>query len=422
MRFNFFPLKHIRFRQSSLSESYSPISNPCRGWYQIFTFHIPRKVNFDELYWCLRKDETISLVLIDIGAYQNRPLDQEAIRVISQIFDFFQQNEKDIILRIVYDCEGNGLQHEPALFSDIIGHIQQLTPIIRSHTKSIFILQGVLVGSWGEMHGSKFLSPLHLKKLYELVQSAVGVYTWLAVRKPVQWRYIHDPFQTIGKIGLFDDGIFGSETNLGTYGWLKRAHAQWTDSWCPEDELSFEEILCRSVPQGGEVVSSAQMHELSDSDTIRTLQRMHITYLNCVHDINLLEIWKQKSSPWPNVSLYDYIGAHLGYRFCIRAVKLQRLHHQLRVKIFIDNTGFAPCYEEYDITLEIVNTETTVQQETLWDIRRIIPGTTEKWICDLPVITGKLYIMARQKKDGKYLRFAHNEQKTEKMYLGCIER
>ena len=290
------------------------------------------------------------MAVVDIGAYKNKPLDSPAIQLITQILDFFQQNEKDLILRFVYDCEGSGLLHEPALFSLIEEHIQQLTPVLCAYTKTVFVLQGMFLGSWGEMHGSKFLTPMYLKKLGERMKAAAGVYTWLAVRKPSQWRVLHSTDVIHGQIGLFNDGIFGSDTDLGTFGTQSRAEAFWEDPWCAQDELAFEELLCCKVPHGGEVVWPQENPDLTDTEILHKLRRMHITYLNCVHDLRLLDVWKQKKSPWPNVSLYDYVGAHLGYRFCLRAVKLQKKKRQLQMEVTVENTCAQPFYLRIRLT------------------------------------------------------------------------
>ena len=412
--------RHVNFKPSVLKESLHSLPNPCRGWYQIHYFHLPQQPDFQELQWCLRDDQPLVMAVIHIGAYQHTPLDSVALNIVSQILDFFALHQKDVILRFTYDCKGLGLLHEPGLFSQVEEHIQQLSPLIHSHTETIFVLQGLFVGSWGEMHGSKFLSPMHLKQLHTLVESAAGANTWLAVRKPSQWRTLHKPNLSSTRMGLFDDGILGSETNLGTFGFQNRTNTQWEDSWRPEDELLFEEQLCRNVPHGGEVVCPQQMPYPSALEVLKKLRCMHISYLNCDHDVSLLDTWKNTPSPWSGISFYDYVGAHLGYRYCIRAVKLRESHQVRRCEITVENTGFAPCYEDYDIMLEIVNSGNAVQQKTIWDLRTLMAGTTQVWSSVLPQATGKLYLSARRKKDGRVLNFAHDDLEQGKLFLGFI--
>ena len=421
MKFDFFLQKKIRYKPAKRKEYPGPVPNPGRGWYRIFYFYMPDQPDFKQLSWCLRQDETLVMAIIHIGAYRDSALDQIAIDTVAQILDFFREKKKDIILRFTYDCEGKGLQSEPALFSQIKGHIQQLSPIIQTYTKSIFVLQGLFVGNWGEMHGSKFLSNTYLRKLNALVEAAAGEHTWLASRKPSQWRILHSPNEKYVRMGLFDDGIFGSETNLGTFGYLKNTQTEWENSWCPEDELTFEEQLCRKVPHGGEVVRAQQMPERTNTDVIRGLRRMHISYLNCAHDAKLLDTWRQKQSAWPGISFFDYVGAHLGYRFCVRTVKVQKKKEQFRIEVAFENTGFAPCYEEYDVTLELETTDGILQQETSWDLRTLMSGTIKCFQSELPKVKGKLYLSARRNKDGSILRFAHEMTDDGKLFLGELK-
>lgn len=409
----------IGFMPAKLKESTELVTNPSRGWYQIIYFHLPQQPDFQELRWCLRDDETLAMAVVEFSAYREKKLDQVALDTVARILDFFRHHKKDLILRFTYDCEGKGLLHEPALFSVVEEHIRQLTPIVQAYTKTIFVLQGLFIGSWGEMHGSKFLSPEYLKRLSALMEAAAGEWTWLAARRPCQWRAIHGPNEGFVRMGLFDDGILGSDTNLGTFGHLKRTQTQWENAWCPKDELDFEEKLCATVPLGGEVVCSQQFIP-SEEAALHCLRKMRVSYLNRVYDPKLLDAWKQTKSPWAGISLYDYVGAHLGYRFCVRKVRVWKRNQHKWLRITLENTGFAPCYEDYAVALEIVAGDNTVRQETTWDFRNVMAESSVEFECVLLDGKGELYLSARRVKDGRILQFAHDEQTNGRLLLGRL--
>ena len=151
--------------KADLTESTDPLNNPGRGWYQIYTFYLPEEIDYQSLTGSLNPDESLSLVIINIGKYKEKELDLEALERVEEILTFFEREKKDVILRFVYDSEGKGIEREPLLFSYIERHIKQLMPITQSHTGTVFILQGMLIGSWGEMHSSKFLAATFLRKL-----------------------------------------------------------------------------------------------------------------------------------------------------------------------------------------------------------------------------------------------------------------
>lgn len=127
-----------------------------------------------------------------------------------------------MILRFSYDLEGKGLEKEPGSIRLVEEHMQQIGEVIREYADDIFAVQGILIGNWGEMHGSRYLTPDAFRTLTDTMIKAVDGACPVAVRKPAQWREL-----TLGwteqekkKLTLFNDGIFGSETDLGTYGTL----------------------------------------------------------------------------------------------------------------------------------------------------------------------------------------------------------
>ena len=50
---------------------------------------------------------------------------------------------------------------------------------------------------------------------------------------------------------------------------------------------------------------------------------MHVSYLNSTYRQEQLNAWKNQSMTWngETISVYDYIGRHLGYRFTVINVK-----------------------------------------------------------------------------------------------------
>lgn len=319
-----------RFQGETLNERAENIKNPARGWYRIYTFEADREPDFNEMEWCLDKKDALALVLIDIGSYRDKLLDDICIQRMERILAFFRQNQYDVILRITYDHEGRAMSREPSLFRTVATHLTQLSELLEPFADTIFVYQGMLVGNWGEMHSSRFLGQDMLRSMAEILYSHKKAQTFLAVRRPVYWRMLHEDAASLGLdgMGLFDDGMFGSESHLGTFGVLTEAEGGWYSAWCREEELAFEEKLCRRVPCGGEAVYPEKDPKCFTREMIlQDLKTMHITYLNKEHDIKMLELWKnwrcKENGIWSGKSVYEYIGAHLGYRFVIQRVALQ---------------------------------------------------------------------------------------------------
>ena len=198
-----------KFQKNRLHESLEQIKNPGRGWYRIYTYDLAQELQ--ELYIAC-EEETIALLLIDIGAFKNEHIPESALVYLEKILGFFKKNEKKVILRPVYDTTGHGMEREPGTLQIVKEHMQQLGEVIERYAENILVVQGIMVGDWGEMHGSKFLSDKHLKELTKEYITAMNQSCYLAVRTPRQWKTAAESMDTHMRncLVLFNDAIFGS--------------------------------------------------------------------------------------------------------------------------------------------------------------------------------------------------------------------
>lgn len=413
------------FHPAELQGTTEHLKNPARGWYTIYPFLLEEEPEFEELFWCLRKEETLALVIINIGAYRELRLDVQALSRIRSILSFFKQYSYDVILRLTYDHEGNAVEREPFFFKQVAEHMEQLVPVIKEFSDVIFISQGLLIGNWGEMHTSRFVAPEKMKQLWGILQYDLQKGPYLAVRRPSMWRILHP--ESCGKpelitdtTGLFDDAIFGSDSHMGTFGIKPRESAGWEENWSREDELQFEQELCKHVPNGGEAVCGENYAQnFTPESTLEVLRQMHITYLNQAYDEKILDIWKQWE--WKNGSFYDYVGEHLGYRFHIRSVEVlpEEQKKTLNVVVTIENTGFANCYQEAEVLLERVDSFGKQDNyKFATDIRCWDSGTVQTISCTIDIAGGELYLCARRKSDDRIIYFANQAENAGRVYLG----
>lgn len=349
-----------KFQKSRLCESLEDRKNPGRGWYHIYTYDLAEKL--PELYIAC-EEETIALLLIDIGQFQKECIPEDALEYLKRILDFFHQHEKKMILRPVYDTTGNGMQREPASIRLIKEHMKQIGTVIETFAPDILVVQGILVGDWGEMHGSKFLSEEHLTELADAYIEAMRGTCFLAVRTPSQWKTIIKSLNERMKkqLVIFNDGILGSETDLGTF-----RSSEERRNW-----LEMQADTMSTGPVGGEAVlcqkeykkESGQIdpyeEKLSDKEIkkrkdMEILRKMQLTYLNSTHDQKLLDKWKSQMMNWDGhqTSMYEYIGLHLGYRFIIRDIVWKKNKF---LEANVENSGFAEIYEETECVIEFRN-------------------------------------------------------------------
>ena len=155
---------------------------------------------------------------------------------------------------------------------------------------------------------------------------------------------------------------------------------------------------------------------------------MQITYLNKAHDTRLLDIWKkwryQGQGVWNGKSVYDYVGAHLGYRFLIRNVDVSRVKgesEKYRVTVEIENTGFAGFYQEAEIYLEYTD-RYGMQSSVVLDsqVKGFRGGEVRRLSCVAKDCDGGMFLVARRKQDGAKIRFANRSDEEGRAVLGHL--
>lgn len=407
----------LYLQEEALQERTDPVKNPGRGWYHIYTFQ-PEERNRDQLKWLpFEENETLALVLLNIGTFRIRKIDEETLAFIEEIFARFREKEKQIVLRIVYDTEGKGEEHEPPSFQVVLLHMQQLGALVQKFADGILLTQGLFVGNWGEMHGSAYLTPEHIRVLEQTWRQATGGMVKTSLRKPMFCRMIYKKTQPRVSLGLYDDALFASETHLGTFGEKSRAQAKWEEAWCPSNEFWYMKQKLTEVPCGGEVLSGMQQNT---EQMFEQMRQMRLTYLNCVHEEEVLNRWKMQ--PYEGTTLYDYIGEHLGYRFVVRSAEWEAGSGQLNIRI--ENTGFAPIYEEALVVLSLEQPD-GARTELAWgeyDIRTLDGGSmTELKIKPHRAAQPdtRLYLSLRKRGDETFISFA-NKGGEKELFLGTL--
>lgn len=381
-----------------------------RGWYSIYTFQAEKEPDFEAIKWCLKENESMALVIFDIGHFRQEPLNETVLLRLMHILKFFAVHAKDVILRPVYDREGNGRLHEPEKFDLVLMHLRQIGEKLKEDACSVIIFQGLLIGAWGEMHDSAYLSERHLVQLSQSILPYLDENIYLAVRTPAQWRQIVDEktfqYQERVFIGLFDDGIFGSISHLGTFGMCTKEAAGWQNQWMREEELLFENTVCMKSPCGGEVLTSQDGKIWHPEEMIREMRLMHLSYLNSQHDAERLKEWQKMI--WQERSFYDYVSEHLGYAFRILFVDI-RLYRGIRKKLQlvleIENEGFSVCFQETEACLIIETQNEKKNVPVSLDLRQWMPGEKKQIKFDLPVVEGEIYLSVKRKRDHRLIFF-----------------
>lgn len=251
----------------------------------------------------------------------------------------------------------------------------------------------------------------------------------VAVRKPAQWREL-----TLGwteqekkKLTLFNDGIFGSETDLGTYGTLS-PETPGQKICSREEELEWQKNEMCGKFCGGEAIwgSGAEPAPfVSAPKAMADLERMHISYLNSTYDLRRLEQWKAETVE--DESGLEAIGKRLGYRFVVEGVEFVSEREELQITL--ENKGFAELTEEADCYLELERNGTLQKKIQIATDARLWKSGEKTTLCQkikLPAELAepeeqKLYLALYRRRDGRTISFANQGEKQGRPFLGIFK-
>ena len=310
-----FQRKRSFLKKPKFKDSGAILKNPYQGWYRIYMFDLQYPFDPEETKWCLHAEENLCLVEINLGAYASGPIATDAIERLREILTFFDHHGKQVILRFAYDFEGKAMEKEPTEVEIIYGHMEQVAAVSRVYVPMIVCFQGLFIGSWGEMHSSRYATEQTLDGLYQKFRSAFGSNVCLAVRRLAFMERWQD---ADARLTLFDDGIFGSDTDLGTFAGDREAG------------IAKVEAKTTFLPVGGEVLGEQLVQGTFPMEAVRrTMEGLHISYLNSMYDeVGLHFLREQKG--------LDDISRKMGYRLWISDVDVEgaSLH------ITIQNGGY----------------------------------------------------------------------------------
>lgn len=396
--------KRSSFRPFPLREETGCLLNPYRGFYAICRMYadslILEEKNIPVTQYIPPREHTLVLLEVNLQRFRAGDLSGAALENIGAALEHFASLNVAVILRFTYDWDGQGALNEPLSLSIILQHMGQLSPLMLHYGPQIYILQGLFIGSWGEMHNTRYTSQSHLITLAEQLAACSSPHTYIAVRCPNQWRTIFRCYSPLSfsdvrrsamqtRFCLFNDAIMGSETDMGTYGSLSRSEStSYTDKLNRYDEVLFQTQLCRYVPNGGEVLHASALNDFKPA--VRTLAAMRVSYLNSNYDRAVLDKWAKGNSAagaFRKASDLEYIGAHLGYRYALQKCETHVTHGRCHVKLTIANQGFSPCYRP--VRAEVILCD---EQGSLLaacpvdtDVRTWLPESSAVIGCDFPI-------------------------------------
>lgn len=316
---------------------------------------------------------SLVLMFIDIGAFssgengtknddgtyspgKDYPLDETFFSALRETFENCRRSGSTIALRFRYDDDGTQ-NPEPATFDMMKTHIQQIgdSGLLDDYEDILMFVESGFVGCYGEQWGGKYCSLEQKAELLGLMLDIVPDPIPVTVRTPdifAKWagidrkslaNWVSEPGSKAARVGMYDDGYMGSDSDLGTYS-DRAAETAW---------LGRQAVTSYF---GGEFSGNLEFAQKYDTylpeNAIPEMYRTHLSYINS----NIFGLYndytfgKEYDIPDADNSAYygqtvrKFIRDHLGYRFVLRDAKLSKEVQQggiLNIQLAVENTGFA---------------------------------------------------------------------------------
>lgn len=362
--------------------------NPERGWY----VETP-----SDAYQRAVADNGFRLALKYVNLQDYRSSHTLPSGVLSQLdadFGYARQAGIKVALRIAY----NRSDAPDAPIDVVLSHLQQLGPVIQRNSDVIAVVQGGIIGAYGEWWGStnNLTSFENRNRIVEALLEQVPDSRMVQIRTPSFARDA-SPSEPNGtqrtfdgsdasRVALWNDCFLTSESDLGTFE--------------SQEDRDYFARVSRYVAIGGETCRAVGLVERNDCPTsLNELTRYHWDYLNS-------EFYRPIIDRWIDRGCYHEISTRLGYRFELAQVNMPANLIQgmgLDMTITMSNTGFGKLYNPRPIQVLLVPTGggAPVVIDAVLDARTTMPlaGETTTFTLETEVSssvpTGSYFVQLR---------------------------
>ncbi|MFV8754072.1 DUF4832 domain-containing protein [Nannocystaceae bacterium ST9] len=346
------------------------IVNPERGFHHFVDL---RSLDADTL--ASAAAEGISLVYgqVLIGEYRDAPLDGAVLDEIAAGFDLVREHGMKVVPRFHYS---DAIDEPDADLDRILGHIDQLAPILQANADVILLLQAGFIGAWGEWHSSQngLDAPGPRKQILDALLAAMPETRTVGVRRP---SFKQDAYagpltpdsahegSALARVGHVNDCFLASDDDEGTYQ--------------EPGEKDYAIADSAFVPVGGETCAVNPPRSECGS-ALDELALHHWTHLNADYHPDVLAAWQQDGC-------YAEIACRLGHRLALVDLRWAASGSPggtLPVAFELFNDGFAAPANPRDVVL-VFDGPTRFEIAAGLDLRTAQPGEAIGRCVDAPL-------------------------------------
>ncbi len=409
----------VSFLAVDFTPSTEALSNPSQGWYHSYSFSLDEEA-FDKTATNAALEEDTDTVLcqllINLDVYRTAEISQTALDKLQSILAAFSTTNKQILLRFYYE-------EEPEDLTYVYLHMEQLAPVIEGYSDYIYVMQGVFIGeeafifteasveesedasddaseedtsedsedasdesiddaSDEEVDG---LTDEDYADLLAYESSIFNANFYLTAQTSTQYLAGSGEKYLPNELMSFDVDNLASRLSIFT----NSISLDLTTK-----EAAYLKQLCLYVPSGGALDPDGGMEVFTSA--LEILQSRQISYLSADQAQDILTSWKENiykgDDAFYGVTQYEYVTAHLGYRYVLQSVETDFNNwsdEDAKIELTLINEGFSAAYERFGFTLIFKNTATeeifTVALDA--DNRDWAPGQEATLVWEVPVKT-----------------------------------
>lgn len=300
--------------ETSFTASTAEIANPERGMYAWAADNL--------LLWTqsdadaqFRAGYRVVYVPVRLDAYANTTLPASLLTELTERFSIARRAGLKLVPRFLYNSPENETEYQnvtDAPLARVLGHIDQLKPVLTANADVIAYLQAGFIGAWGEWHtSSNRLTDAEARtQIRDALLAALPADRFLQLRYPaylMQWAPTVPSWRdgsTASRIGAHNDCFLASATDVGTYS---------ENATVRQTERDYIASLSRVAPFGGETCNPADEQgaapRTSCTDILSEGRQFNLTYLNNDYYRDIFHV------RWEQQGCLAEVKRSLGYRF-----------------------------------------------------------------------------------------------------------
>jgi hypothetical protein len=357
----------------------SNFANPERGFYfaHVMSASDPKVIDSTNVQRMKNEGITIFKRIYNLNTFKNSSISSSYLDWIQRDLDVVRSNGLKVAIRFSYNFNDGSTSDAP--LSRVLGHIDQLGPVLRRNADIIAFMDAGFIGKYGEWHSSTngLTSSSSKRQILDRLLSN------LPSNRAVILRYARDKKEIHGssaisegqafngssrsRTGHKNDCFLASTDDQGTYWPMDSGSLNSQKSYLGQENLF--------LPQAGETCGYSAPR--SDCPTaLAELRQMRWTSLG--------RLPSDFVSRWSSQGCYSDISKRLGYRFRLISGVLPGSVSKgstLAISLKMTNDGFAGLYNPR--TMELVLRNRSNGQETRLgvnpgeDIRLFMPAAGE---------------------------------------------